>query len=825
MTVENEVAALTKSVDALTSAVNVRRSSLDASVSSASSSATTASTHKDATNTLKTETSSIKDAAVTAANSADTDAASAYQNLTAIAESKAVTAEDVFVYDTSKDSDGGAWRNRTQGTSWYNEALNTSTRGATKKFPAVAVIVAEEDIVTVYDADNPNMPMWMVFTGATNGLSDSGYLYADGNRDVTSIVARDGVMYVGTKQVGGVGVGMHSWHFIQDTAFNRTSSSLRQHALVMAQRNSSVNNANQGYVIDNDGQPIVHNTVNDIAVTVLPNAPIDPDTGLPVPTIAVATDGGVSVIKDDGSVVDITGHVSAPKIIQFNNNNEIVTQENYHERLVAFPIPEEDVSTNNVIGARKYERHGNDGVRLSHWNVWNSIVGCETNKIALGCSKGLNQLHENPNDKHTGMVNYITSDYNTGWLLGHTALATLMDTAVETVSPTELANTAGSSGNTGGSTWTIVDTQTVSATSSTNSVGYFNRIVTLEVGKQYTATLTVSNYSGTGNMGVGSGSGIGTTVRRDTNGSTTHTFTATGDSLSFFVRNTNSGTMHLSVQELEPDRTVNANGLNIVGNVTKASVATGAELVGYGGFSGSNYLQQPYNSDLNFTDTAFFSVWVKDMLSGGFNIFDLGERYTDHSYGLYVDGGNDIRFYYSVDGTTDKRIEIPDGSLKCSNGWHLISVAIDSGSVRMYIDGKLEQTGTLDGNFFSQATAQNGLVVGTGSIGIGFNYGDMKLALLRISATAPTAEQIAKIYRDEKPLFQEGAKCTLYGNSDVVNAIDYDDATGTLYVGTPNSNGTGGLSEFKGLQRTGLNSNTQSVGVAVSAQGGLVVSE
>ena len=27
----------------------------------------------------------------------------------------------IFVYDTRKDSDGGAWRNRTQHTSWYNE--------------------------------------------------------------------------------------------------------------------------------------------------------------------------------------------------------------------------------------------------------------------------------------------------------------------------------------------------------------------------------------------------------------------------------------------------------------------------------------------------------------------------------------------------------------------------------------------------------------------------------------------------------------------------------------------------------------------------------
>ena len=53
---------------------------------------------------------------------------------------------------------------------------------------------------------------------------------------------------------------------------------------------------------------IAASRVNDVAMTVLPNAPIDDATGLPVPTIAVATDGGVSVIKDDGTVVDIIEH-------------------------------------------------------------------------------------------------------------------------------------------------------------------------------------------------------------------------------------------------------------------------------------------------------------------------------------------------------------------------------------------------------------------------------------------------------------------------------------------------------------------------------------
>ena len=34
------------------------------------------------------------------------------------------TAVDVFVYDTRKDSDGGAWRHRTQNLSWYNEGAS-----------------------------------------------------------------------------------------------------------------------------------------------------------------------------------------------------------------------------------------------------------------------------------------------------------------------------------------------------------------------------------------------------------------------------------------------------------------------------------------------------------------------------------------------------------------------------------------------------------------------------------------------------------------------------------------------------------------------------
>jgi hypothetical protein len=90
-------------------------------------------------------------------------------------------------------------------------------------------------------------------------------------------------------------------------------------------------------------------------------------------------------------------------------------------------------------------------------------------------------------------------------------------------------------------------------------------------------------------------------------------------------------------------------------------------------------------------------------------------------------------------------------------------------------------------------------------------------SLVRISATAPTAEQIKEIYEAEKPLFQENAKCTLDGTSDGVTAISYDDSNEELLVGTSTN-----LSVFKGLRRVDENTNNIT---EVAQQGGLRVEE
>jgi hypothetical protein len=62
---------------------------------------------------------------------------------------------------------------------------------------------------------------------------------------------------------------------------------------------------------------------------------------------------------------------------------------------------------------------------------------------------------------------------------------------------------------------------------------------------------------------------------------------------------------------------------------------------------------------------------------------------------------------------------------------------------------------------------------------------ELTAGLLISHSPIPRALQIAKIIRlDEKVLFQENAQATLYGSSDAVTALAYDDTTELLHVGT-----------------------------------------
>ena len=61
-------------------------------------------------------------------------------------------------------------------------------------------------------------------------------------------------------------------------------------------------------------------------MAVMPNAPIDPATGLPTPTIVVATNGGTSMLKPDGNIYDFNDALGSVRPVDFSTirGNDIV---------------------------------------------------------------------------------------------------------------------------------------------------------------------------------------------------------------------------------------------------------------------------------------------------------------------------------------------------------------------------------------------------------------------------------------------------------------------------------------------------------------------
>ena len=280
---------------------------------------------------------------------------------------------------------------------------------------------------------------------------------------------------------------------------------------------------------------------------------------------------------------------------------------------------------------------------------------------------------------------------------------------------------------------------------------------------------------------------------------------------------------NVSVRLAEPDRSVNGNGLQVYGTVTKTAVATGAELVGYSGFSSSNYLQQPYNADLNF-GTGSYSImgWFKtDATNSTGIIAQLGPSDADEILMVYIAPSNyGIYFDYGAGGEYSHLSSANDRALIANTEWHHFVCHISAGGrPKIYVDG-IDKTLTVSANAPSTFSFDTDYVLNIGN-GRGTDanlpFGG-SIALLRISATVPSPEQIKKIYSDEKHLFQENAKATLYGSSDAVTALAYDDDTELLHVGT-----SAGRSVFQGLRR--VNNTTDAVSAAISASNGFIVED
>ena len=735
------------------------------------------------------------------------------------------TAVDVFVYDTRKDSDGGAWRHRTQDLSWYNEGAS-ATRGARKEFPAVAVLVLQSLKLTIYDGDDPNLPMWMVVTGANNN-------YAIETQALCT-AALNGIVCIGC---GANGHDFYYVNFLQDAAFEMSTGGHNKFVDNIATRSSHIRQASGSSAV------IISRKINDVSMTVLPNAPTDVITGLQVPTIAIATDSGISVITNDGTtegttVYDLTTNNETSSVAEIaflaDNRYSFATKAD-NSRWWVDDIQTADENHNYFYQRTTYDYSQSGQANINPLGRVNGTSRGEHGEAIFRQASGMSRIRYIDR-----ILNYTTTNYNTGWMPSDIRGAFLSDTDDTDVTGTYLyldnfSNNDkgwgfadnGSDGISGG-VMTIANNTSARATDGNALTGVATGTKLLV---KFTVTFGAAGTLSLDDDGAGAGVGGNTNLLQATkSGSGTQTFssiyTKTASNRVRFIR-TSGGNFQIDDFEMkilpEDDRSVKNNGLAVYGTITKSPVATGAELVAYSGFSASNYLQQPYNSNLDFgTGNWSYMFWynANDAESG--DVLFTRWSYNVNSstagrIGVYFNGGN-LRCDTTDDGASSYQGHVGTDGTQNSNAWHCGVVLRRSGNLELYVDGNIRVNNTLNSTSDGSYTNSSAILEIGNSPNMGSADSGIQLALLRASASAPSAKQIKKMYDDEKCLFHENAKCTLYGTSNVIKAVAYDDTTDILHVGT-----SSGRSEFRGLNR--INNTTTAVTTEISASNGLVAEQ
>ena len=364
-----------------------------------------------------------------------------------------VAVVDSLIYDTTKDSDGGSWTNNTSHTSWYNEevpsgkylgrqdflaaAINaggvpgdwyartgatefykiTSTisetpiyRAGSKTFPKVVLIVMEATKIIFYDLTKPSAEMWMVFAP---GSSSGTYLLAADNTfpfKNMSILSHTLCANMGNGTT--VGTNYILDFFTEECIFIGNTADRRLHVADISQRNVSVSFPQPG-VIDNTSLVNIH--VNAIAMTPLDDAPLHPTSGVKIPTIAWATNGGITIVTHDDNYYDSVETTSFDQVILLSTG----------QLLSSSVGGDYDVGLNSAMPPTADGwSYFADGFFLDNASALVRILPSTSpmktvetaGGFAVANSNALHLIHEAPSVADS-MVAFIPSIYNSGWHL------------------------------------------------------------------------------------------------------------------------------------------------------------------------------------------------------------------------------------------------------------------------------------------------------------------------------------------------------------------------------------------------------------------------
>lgn len=460
---------------------------------------------------------------------------------------------DVFVYDCRLDDDEGAWTRKCEHTSWYQEALSTSIRGAKREFPKVAGLVLRSNAsamsLTIYDLtdlDGTGTPrMWMVLAGGTNFAFRAAGTFGTAVA-ATSVYALNGRIYIGSGVAGGSGTGgLSVIIFPLDTAeFYWTGYGGRFPAsLAQRQTNTASWYTNSG--LPNPIPALIDRNVFSIHARVLPGAPLD-GAGLPIPTVVVGCSHGISVIHPNGTVASVTGIAAPCTFLQISAQGELLCQRNAQSEFVVLPLPYATTTMNAALTAsgNPLFNPANNPAGLWPINLAAAITSVKEagDTIAKGSTAGLMFRQHSRGNPRDGMISYAAMNYATGWQPGSIMLAALGEGITGTIGTAapELITNGGF--DTDLTNWTVAVTggATVAQSNGTalitpdaNNAAYLRRSFTTVVGQIYSFIFDVISNNVTVSVGTtvagsdvvpsaGVGVGVGRSITFTAASATTH---------------------------------------------------------------------------------------------------------------------------------------------------------------------------------------------------------------------------------------------------------------------------------------------------------------
>ncbi|MDD2721617.1 MAG: hypothetical protein PHH47_09960 [Gallionella sp.] len=243
---------------------------------------------------------------------------------------------------------------------------------------------------------------------------------------IKAVAMLNGLLCIGST------TGLWTYDFNTCEFCNRTTSGLQRYA-----KSSCTALGTAGALFAGVG--IGNNTVNDVAITVLPDAPIDGVTGMPAQTVALATEGGVSVVKQDGSVIHITestASYSTSKAVAFDAQGRLhmtlgaTSSLNWYYIFASIPSASDVMTHGNYkIGSvqnadffTSLERSYPSDVApaVTALNVYSqSFIPCLV-PGAFASTIGLARCVSSISIPGRSLHGFVTSTYMSGWQIGAT---------------------------------------------------------------------------------------------------------------------------------------------------------------------------------------------------------------------------------------------------------------------------------------------------------------------------------------------------------------------------------------------------------------------